>query len=310
MTPNADVLYDHRRVTAGIRFLEARRAMSNGPQSLRDYRRIEAVIRFLESKAGEQPSLREAARAVGLSEFHLQRLFRRWAGVSPKRFLQYLTVQHAKRALRDGLSVLAAAYEAGLSGPGRLHDLFVAVEAVTPGEYKALGAGLAVRYGLAPSPFGECLVALTDRGICGLEFVADDGERASMVERLRRAWPGARLEEDATAARAVAGRIFGPAAARPEPLTLFLKGTNFQLKVWQALLRIPAGAATSYGALAEAIDQPDAARAVGGAVGRNPIAYLIPCHRVLRESGKFGDYRWGTERKQAMLGWEAVRAAG
>jgi AraC family transcriptional regulator of adaptative response/methylated-DNA-[protein]-cysteine methyltransferase len=309
MIPNADVLHDYRRVTAGIRFLEARRAMSNGPQSLRDYRRIEAVIRFLESKAGEQPSLQEAARAVGLSEFHLQRLFRRWAGVSPKRFLQFLTVQHAKRALRDGLSVLAAAYEAGLSGPGRLHDLFVAVEAVTPGEYKALGTGLEVRYGLAPSPFGECLVAMTERGICGLEFVADGG-RASAVEGLRRAWPGARLEEDAPAARAVAGRIFGPAAAGRERLTLFLKGTNFQLKVWQALLRIPAGAATSYGALAEAIDQPDAARAVGGAVGRNPIAYLIPCHRVLRESGKFGDYRWGAERKQAMLGWEAVRAAG
>jgi AraC family transcriptional regulator of adaptative response/methylated-DNA-[protein]-cysteine methyltransferase len=309
MTTSADVLHDYRRVTAGIRFLEARRTMSNGPQSLRDYRRIEAVIRFLESKAGEQPSLQDAARAVGLSEFHLQRLFRRWAGVSPKRFLQYLTVEHAKRALRDGLSVLAAAYEAGLSGPGRLHDLFVAVEAVTPGEYKALGSGLEVRYGLAPSPFGECLVALTDRGICGLEFVAD-GDRASAVLGLRRAWPGARLEEDRDAARVVAGRIFGPADARRGPLTLFLKGTNFQLKVWQALLQIPAGAATSYGALAEAIDQPEAARAVGGAVGRNPIAYLIPCHRVLRESGKFGDYRWGAERKRAMLGWEASRVAG
>jgi AraC family transcriptional regulator of adaptative response/methylated-DNA-[protein]-cysteine methyltransferase len=309
MTTSADVLHDYRRVTAGIRFVEARRAMSNGPQSLRDYRRIEAVIRFLESKAGEQPSLQEASRAVGLSEFHLQRLFRRWAGVSPKRFLQYLTVQHAKRALRDGLSVLAAAYEAGLSGPGRLHDLFVAVEAVTPGEYKALGNGLEVRYGLAPSPFGECLLAITARGICGLEFVAD-GSRASAVEGLRRAWPGARLEEDAAVARAVAGRIFGPAADRPEPTTLFLRGTNFQLKVWQALLQIPAGAATSYGALAEAIDRPEAARAVGSAVSRNPVAYLIPCHRVLRESGKFGDYRWGAERKQAILGWEAARVAG
>jgi AraC family transcriptional regulator of adaptative response/methylated-DNA-[protein]-cysteine methyltransferase len=309
MTPNADVLHDYRRVTAGIRFLEARRAMSNGPQSLRDYRRIEAVIRFLESRAGEQPSLLEAARAVGLSEFHLQRLFRRWAGVSPKRFLQYLTVQHAKRALRDGLSVLAAAYEAGLSGPGRLHDLFVAVEAVTPGEYKALGDGLEVRYGVASSPFGQCLVGVTARGVCGLEFVTS-ADRSAAVERLHRAWPGARLTEDAGAARTTADRVFGPGGGRREPITLFLKGTNFQLKVWQALLRIPAGAATSYGALAEAIDQPEAARAVGGAVGRNPVAYLIPCHRVLRESGKFGDYRWGAERKQAMLGWEAARAAG
>lgn len=309
MSANADVLHDYRRVTAGIRFLEARRAMTSGPQSVRDYRRIEAVIRFLESKAGEQPSLQEAARAVGLSEFHLQRLFRRWAGVSPKRFLQYLTVQHAKHALRDGLSVLATAYEAGLSGPGRLHDLFVAVEAVTPGAYKALGSGLEVRYGLAPTPFGECLVAVTDRGVCGLEFVTD-ADREGAFDRLRRAWPGARLVESSAAARSIIERIFGPAAGRREPITLFLKGTNFQLKVWQALLQIPSGAATSYGALAEAIDQPSAARAVGSAVGRNPIAYLIPCHRVLRESGTFGDYRWGAERKRAMLGWEAARAAG
>jgi AraC family transcriptional regulator of adaptative response/methylated-DNA-[protein]-cysteine methyltransferase len=280
--------------------------MTTGPQSLRDYRRIEAVIRFLESKAGEQPSLQDAARAVGLSEFHLQRLFRRWAGVSPKRFLQYLTVQHAKHALRDGLSVLSAAYEAGLSGPGRLHDLFVAVDAVTPGEYKALGGGLEVRHGLAPSPFGECLVAVTARGVCGLEFVTGSGEAA--IERLQRAWSGARLTRDASLARETADRIFGPGAGGGRPLTLFLKGTNFQLQVWQALLQIPAGAATSYGALAEAIDRPGAARAVGSAVGRNPIAYLIPCHRVLRESGKFGDYRWGAERKQAMLGWEAARA--
>jgi AraC family transcriptional regulator of adaptative response/methylated-DNA-[protein]-cysteine methyltransferase len=283
--------------------------MTDDSQTVRDYRRIEAVIRFLEANAGEQPSLEDAARAAGLSEFHLQRLFRRWAGVSPKRFLQYLTVQHAKRALRDGLSVLATAYEAGLSGPGRLHDLFVAVDAVTPGEYKALGSGLEVRYGTASSPFGECLLAVTARGVCGLEFVTTP-ERDAAVERLQRAWPGARLVRDASLARETAGRIFAPAGRKREPLTLFLKGTNFQLKVWQALLQIPAGAATSYGALAVAIDQPGAARAVGSAVGRNPIAYLIPCHRVLRESGKVGDYRWGAERKQAILGWEAARAAG
>jgi AraC family transcriptional regulator of adaptative response/methylated-DNA-[protein]-cysteine methyltransferase len=307
MHHGADPVRDFRQETPAIRFPETGTAMTNDSRATRDYRRIEAVIRFLESQAGEQPSLQDAARAVGLSEFHLQRLFRRWAGVSPKRFLQYLTVQHAKHALRDGLSVLAAAYEAGLSGPGRLHDLFIAVDAVTPGEYKAMGGGLEVRYGPATSPFGECLVAVTARGVCGLEFVADSGREAA-VERLHRSWPGARLTRDLSLARETAARIFGPGAGGAKPLTLFLKGTNFQLKVWQALLQIPAGAATSYGALAEAIDQPGAARAVGSAVGRNPIAYLIPCHRVLRESGSFGEYRWGAERKQAMLGWEAARA--
>lgn len=309
MESSREVLRDYHRVASGIKFLEARRAMTTGPQALRDYHRIEAVIRYLEAHAGEQPSLQDAAAAVGLSEFHLQRLFRRWAGVSPKRFLQYLTIEHAKRALREGLSVLAAAYEAGLSGPGRLHDLFVAVEAVTPGEYKALGAALEVRYGVAPSPFGECVLAVTERGVCALEFVSDD-DRDAPVARLRRAWPGARLVHDPQRVSRQADRIFGPAAGRTGPITLLLQGTNFQLKVWQALLAIPAGAATSYGALAEALDAPGSARAVGGAVGKNPIAYLIPCHRVLRESGRFGDYRWGAERKRAILGWEAARAAG
>lgn len=309
MTPGTDALRDYHRVTSRIRFLEARREMATGPQALRDYRRIEAVIRFLEAHAGEQPLLEAAAAAVGLSEFHLQRLFRRWAGVSPKRFLQYLTVEHAKRALREGLSVLAATYETGLSGPGRLHDLFVAVEAVTPGEYKALGRSLAIRHGVAPSPFGECFLALTERGVCGLEFLIE-GDRDGAIGRLHRTWPAARLMPDGKRIAAAARRIFAPAEGRREPMTLLLKGTNFQLRVWQALLRIPPGAATSYGALAEALDLPGAARAVGGAVGKNPIAYLIPCHRVLRETGRFGGYRWGVERKRAILGWEAARAAG
>jgi AraC family transcriptional regulator of adaptative response/methylated-DNA-[protein]-cysteine methyltransferase len=307
MEPGIDLMRDYHRVSSRIRFLEARRHMTTGPHVLKDYRRVEAVIRFLEAHAGEQPTLQAAAAAVGLSEFHMQRLFRRWAGVSPKRFLQYLTVEHAKHALRDGLSVLAAAYETGLSGPGRLHDLFVGVEAVTPGEYKALGRALEIRWGFAPSLFGECFLAVTDRGVCALEFV-DDGDRDTPFERLRQSWPGARLVRDQKLVAEFALRIFDPVTARREPVTLFIKGTNFQIKVWQALLRIPAGAATSYGALAEAIDLPGAARAVGGAVGKNPIAYLIPCHRVLRESGRFGGYRWGEERKQAMLGWEAAQA--
>ncbi len=309
MRSDTDVLRDYHRVTSQIRFLEARREMTTGPQVLRDYHRVEAVIRFLEAKADEQPSLAEAAAAVGLSEFHLQRLFRRWAGVSPKRFLQYLTVEHAKGALRDGLSVLAATYETGLSGPGRLHDLFVAVEAVTPGEYKALGRSLEIRYGTALSPFGEVFLAVTDRGVCGLEFLGEE-DRGAVVDRLHHAWPGARLVRDTKRAEEYARRIFAPAEDRHAPITLLVQGTNFQLQVWQALLRIPAGAATSYGALAEALDRPRAARAVGSAVGKNPIAYLIPCHRVLRETGRFGGYRWGAERKMAILGWEAARAAG
>jgi AraC family transcriptional regulator, regulatory protein of adaptative response / methylated-DNA-[protein]-cysteine methyltransferase len=310
MISTNDVFLDHHRVTSTIRFLEARRAMSTGPQALRDYRRVEAVIKYLEAKADQQPSLREAAEAVGLSEFHLQRLFRRWAGVSPKRFLQFLTLQHAKQALREGLSVLATAYETGLSGPGRLHDLFVSVDAVTPGEYKDLGRDLEIRHGFAASPFGECLIAATDRGICGLEFIAE-GDRNGPLDRLERTWPHAQRTTDHALAADYAERIFSstPRAPEDKPLTLLLKGTNFQIKVWQALLHVPMGTATSYRTLAEAIDQPTAARAIGGALGRNPIAYLIPCHRVLRESGGFGGYRWGETRKLAMLGWEAARAA-
>ena len=309
MDVNTNLFGDYRRVTSTIRFLEAPKTMTTGPQTLRDYRRIEAVIHFLEAHADEQPSLADVAEAVGLSEFYLQRIFRRWAGISPKRFLQFLTVQHAKRALREGLSVLATAYETGLSGPGRLHDLFVSVDAVTPGEYKGWGRNLDIRYGFAATPFGECLIAATDRGVCGMEFVTED-DRSTPSKTLEGAWPGANLIEDAAAASNDVERMFTPSRDNAKPITLLLKGTNFQLKVWQALLQIPAGAATSYGALAEVIGQPTAAQAVGRAVGRNPIAYLIPCHRVLRESGAFGEYRWGKARKQAMLGWEAARETG
>lgn len=305
MTGNHDLMRDYRRATASIRFLEARRHMTDGPQALRDYRRVEAAIRFLEAHAGEQPALATVARAVGLSEFHFQRLFRRWAGVSPKRFLQYLTMQHAKAALREGSSILATSYEAGLSGPSRLHDLFIAVEAVTPGEYKEAGRNLEIHYGFRPSPFGPSFIATTPRGVCALEFVEGD-DRAAAVARLARAWPAATIREDAGMAAHYVERIFSAGAAHNTPITLVLRGTNFQLKVWEALLRIPPGAATTYGEIAAAIGNPTAARAVGNAVGQNRIAYLIPCHRVLRGTGAFGGYRWGTERKQAMLGWEAV----
>ncbi|PYV14744.1 MAG: 6-O-methylguanine DNA methyltransferase [Acidobacteria bacterium] len=273
-----------------------------------DYARIEQAILFLESKHNEQPSLEAAAQSVGLSDHHFQRLFRRWAGISPKRFVQFLTLDHAKRLLRESRSVLDATFEAGLSSPGRLHDLFVHCEAVTPGEFQRQGAGLTISYGFFPTPFGECLLATTERGICSLLFVTAGGRRATLADLASR-WPGARLAENSPALAAIARKIFDPAVnGTPRPLTLLLKGTNFQIKVWEALLRVPLGAVTSYGDLARRIGQPAASRAVGAAVGSNPIAYLIPCHRVIRGLGMFGNYGGGVTRKKAMLAWEAAEA--
>jgi AraC family transcriptional regulator, regulatory protein of adaptative response / methylated-DNA-[protein]-cysteine methyltransferase len=273
-----------------------------------DYSRIEQAILFLESHYQEQPSLEDAAQNVGLSEHHFQRLFRRWAGISPKRFVQFLTLDHAKRLLRASATVLDATFEAGLSSPGRLHDLFVQCEAVTPGEYQRQGAGLAITYGFFPTPFGECLLASTERGICTLLFVTEGG-RAARLTDLASHWPGARLTENARALAPVVRRIFEPSPNGHErPLTLLLKGTNFQIKVWEALLRVPLGAVTSYGDLARRIGEPQASRAVGGAVGANPIAYLIPCHRVIRGLGVLGNYGGGVTRKKAMLAWEAAQA--
>jgi AraC family transcriptional regulator of adaptative response/methylated-DNA-[protein]-cysteine methyltransferase len=269
-----------------------------------DYRRIEKAIGFLEEHTAEQPSLDEVAEHIGLSSYHFQRLFRRWAGVSPKRFLQYLTTEHAKKLLREPSSVLDTTYSVGLSSPGRLHDLFVSVEAVTPGEFKERGKGVEIRYGFHPTPLGDCLLALTDRGVCSLWFLEED-HRDQAVAELRETWQRARLHDDPAASRSVAARIFArstPSAGSPIPL--FLSGTNFQIKVWKALLRIPEGAVVSYGGLATWLGFPNAARAVANAVGRNPIAYLIPCHRVLRSSGDVGKYRWGTTRKKAILGRE------
>ena len=270
-----------------------------------DYQRIEQAIHFLEEHAGRQPSLEDVAAHIGLSPYHFQRLFSAWAGISPKRFLQYLTVEHAKQRLRASASVLDAALDVGLSGPGRLHDLFVGVEAMTPGEYKARGRELVLEYGFHPSPFGECLIAITARGICSLAFVGPQ-EREAAVADLAAAWQEATLVENPRASREIVERIF-TGGRETGSLRVLLKGTNFQLKVWEALLRIPEGAVVSYGDLAAAMGQPDAQRAVGTAVGRNPIAYLIPCHRVLRNSGEIGGYRWGTPRKRAILALEAAR---
>ncbi len=278
-------------------------------QSNPDYQRIEQTIRFLERHAGKQPSLEEVAEHIGLSPFHFQRLFKRWAGVSPKRFLQFLTVESAKRLLRESASVLDTALEVGLSGPGRLHDLFVSVDAVTPGEFKNQGQGLELRYGFHDTPFGHCLVGQTPRGICHLGFVEqDDRQQALLV--LKERWGDAAFREDAEASGKTVERIFSPDGLNPsEPIQILLRGTNFQLKVWEALLRIPPGTVTSYGTLAEAIQHPRAHRAVGTAVGHNPIACLIPCHRVLRTNGEIGGYRWGTARKRAILGIEAAQCS-
>jgi AraC family transcriptional regulator, regulatory protein of adaptative response / methylated-DNA-[protein]-cysteine methyltransferase len=262
-----------------------------------DYQRIEQAIHYIEANAGRQPELEEVAAAIGLSEYHFQRLFTRWAGISPKRFLQYLTKENAKAWLARSSNLLEVTYAAGLSSPGRLHDLFIQTEAVTPGEYKSHGQGLHIRYGFQPSPFGECLLALTDRGICSLSFT--DGDRQTGLDELRHEWSGADLAEDAVATAAAAAHIFG--SVPRAPLALHLHGTNFQIKVWEALLRLPAGAVVSYESLAEQIGETGAARAVGNAVGRNPVAFLIPCHRVLQKTGEFGNYRYGSARKKAIL---------
>jgi len=267
-----------------------------------DYPRIEKAIRYIEAHADEQPSLERVADAIGLSPYHFQRLFQRWAGVSPKRFLQYLTAEQAKKLLHQSASVLDAAYGAGLSSPGRLHDLMVAVEAITPGEYKARGLGLEIRYGIHDTPFGPCLLATTARGICALAFI-DDETRA--LEELHQQWPGATLVRDEQAGRPLIATIFSPAPTSDEtPLRLLLRGTNLQIQVWKALLRIPEGNLVSYSALAQSLGLPRSARAVANAVGKNPIAYLIPCHRVLRSTGEIGGYRWGIPRKKAILARE------
>ena len=271
-----------------------------------DYSRIELAIRYIEANAQRQPDLNELAAQVGLSEFHFQRLFTRWAGISPKRFLQFLTREHAKALLAHSGNLLEASYTAGLSGPGRLHDLFVQTEAVTPGEYKSKGAGVEIDYGFHPSPFGECLLALTGRGICFLAFV--DKDLASALDGLKQTWPNAQLTEAPSRTAPVVERIFSSSPAAP--ISVHLRGTNFQIKVWEALLRLPPGQVTTYQALAEELRSPGAARAVGNAVAHNPLAYLIPCHRVLQKSGHFGNYRYGPARKKAMLGREMARAEG
>ncbi|MDQ8206661.1 methylated-DNA--[protein]-cysteine S-methyltransferase [Coraliomargarita sp. SDUM461003] len=275
---------------------------------LNDYQRIEAAIEYLRANAKQQPSLAELSQAIHLSEYHLQRLFARWAGISPKRFIQLLTLEHAKSQLARSADLLTASYEAGLSGPGRLHDLFVTIEAVTPGEFKARGESLEIRYGLHPTPFGECLIGTTKRGVCFLEFLTHESA-ASLLSKLQQRWPAAVLRADQAGTALTMQAIFNSSKRSANSLHLFLQGTNFQIQVWRALLRIPPGHVCSYADVAQWIDRPKAGRAVGSAIGANPIAWLIPCHRVLRSDGQLGGYHWGETRKQACLAWEAGQKA-
>ncbi len=275
----------------------------------RDYERIEKAIKYIETHFDRQPELKEIADHVGLSEFHFQRLFSRWVGISPKRFLQFLTKEYVKALLARPTSLLDAAYDAGLSSPGRLHDLFVSCEAVTPGEFKAGGKGLTITYGWHRSPFGECLIARTERGICWLSFIRN-GNRQALIAEFTAAWKNARIVEDGNRTRPLIARIYDPAMwNRSSPLPVLVKGTNFQIKVWEALLKIPVGTVVTYEDIALYIGLPKAVRAVGNAVGKNPVSFVIPCHRVVRKTAEFGNYGGGPARKKAMLGWEASLVA-
>lgn len=272
-----------------------------------DYARVERAIGFLAERVEEQPKLAEVADAVGLSAHRTQRLFKRWAGVSPKRFLEFLTVEHAKGLLDRSASVLDASLAVGLSGPGRLHDHFVKLEAMSPGEYKSAGEGLEIACGVHDSPFGRVFVATSARGVCRLAFLDQDATEQvnAQMTALERAWPRAEVVRDPVRSGDSVERIFSTRGHRE--ILVEVTGTNFQLAVWKALLSIPRGSLLSYEAVAAAVGKPAATRAVANAVGANPVAYLIPCHRVIRKTGALGGYRWGTARKRALVAWESAQ---
>ena len=267
----------------------------------KDYQRVEKAIDYIREHLADQPGLARVAEYVGLSPYHFQRLFRRFAGVSPKRFMEFLTVGEAKQLLAQSESVLSVSDRLGLSSPARLHDHFVSIEAVTPGDFKRRGQDLEISYGFGPSPFGEALAATTTRGICALSFVPVGGHE-SELRALRQSWPAARLRRDDKHARDALDRIFSGGSAETMPLAL--RGTNFQIRVWNALLQIPTGTLKTYRQVAIQLDAPRSARAVATAIGANPVAFLIPCHRVIRGDGTLGGYRWGESRKAAIIGWE------
>lgn len=269
------------------------------------FRQIAQAIDHLTIHFRDQPSLADMAGQVNLSEFHFQRLFTEWAGVSPKKFSQYLTLEYAKQQLRSGATLAEVAHASGLSGTGRLHDLFVTIEGVTPGQFKQAGRGLVLMYGVFNSPFGPYVLGGFNGKIAFLHFL-NDGDQPEQI--LAAAWPGVALQHEPEAVKCLADQVFpGVGNLPPKPLPVLMRGSAFQLKVWEALLKIPEGRIVSYDQIAGAIGHPTASRAVGSAIGSNPIGYLIPCHRVIKKTGLFGGYRWGTARKQAMLGWEAAR---
>lgn len=274
---------------------------------MNDYSRIARVIEYLDERYTEQPNLEALATSVGLRPSHFHRLFSNWAAVTPKDFVECLTFAHVQALLRRGHSVLEAAMDAGLSGPGRLHDLCVKLEAASPGEIKSGGAGTTIHFGFSDTPFGTWLAAQNSRGICHLSFVGDSGEEDALTA-MRASWPQARFIPEDRVAASIAASLFQRPAPAQTPVTLraFVRGTPFQVQVWRALLQIPQGALTSYGRLARLIGHPSAARAVGTAVGQNPLAYLIPCHRVIRETGVVRGYRWGDTRKKAILVWDTA----
>lgn len=276
-----------------------------------DYETVRRTIEYIMQRWQDQPTLGEIAAHLGTDPIRLQRLFGRWCGLTPKAFLQAVTLDHAKRLLEQEATVLEATYESGLSGPGRLHDLFVVHEAMTPGEYRARGGGLTITYGFHDSPFGDALVMTTPRGLAGLAFADRPEDREAALADMVRRWPAAEYVEDEEATAETARRVFDSGAWAPDqPLRVVLIGSDFEVRVWETLLGIPFGGATSYGTIARKIGRPSAARAVGAAIGRNPISFVVPCHRVLSGSGKLTGYHWGLTRKRAMLGWERALCDG
>lgn len=284
------------------------RAAANYDLVAVNYDRIAAAIDFFRSNFKKQPSLEEAAKHVHLSPFHFQRLFREWAGVTPKQFLQYISLGYAKKLLKGPeITLFDTAVETGLSGTGRLHDLFIKLEGMTPAEFRSGGASLVIRYDFADSPFGEIIIAATPRGICYIAFCNDD--RVEAVELLRHQFPKATYRQETTPIQQAALQLFQTDGPQRETIRLHVKGTAFQLKVWEMLLKVPVGALTTYSGLAARLDKPSASRAVGSAVADNPVAILIPCHRVIRSTGMIGEYHWGSTRKTAMIGWEIAQTA-
>lgn len=268
-----------------------------------NYTRVEEAIKYLTQNFKEQPTLYDVAEHAHVSPFHFQKIFTDWAGISPKKFLQYLTVEELKKELQKTNNLSEAAARVGLSAQSRVYDLFVKIEAVTPQEYKSKGAGIEIEYGVHPTPFGDCLLAVTERGICGMNFLENDEDE--LLNELKSHWENASFKKDQNSTKHFAESIFEKGADKN--IKLLVKGTPFQIKVWEALLKIPFGALTSYQTIANAVGSPGGMRAVGSAVGANPVAYLIPCHRVIRQEAIIGQYRWGTLRKKALIGWEKAK---